>query len=1119
LAISNHDRVGKGLENLRRGIQPFVERELKAFYGNLWFMDGVEKTLGDRIGPEARIAGPEEERFSKLDALALLVIMWDNWSRELFQPKLGHTGRSYISELREVRNKWAHQQAFSTEDAYRALDTMQRLLEMVSAPEAEMVQASAREMMRQRFEEETRRELKKSAEIATETRTLSGLKPWREIATPHPDVAAGRYIKAEFMADLAAILSGDAEDEYLNPQEFFGRTYITEGLKYLIQLAIKRLSGQGGDPVVELQTNFGGGKTHSMISLYHLVGGEIDPKTIPGLDSVISESGTDKLPVANRAVLVGQKLNVAKGKTKPDGITTNTLWGEMAYQLGGAKGYALVAENDLTGTSPGSDTLKELFDSFSPALILIDEWVAYARQLYHVDGLPAGSFDANMTFAQALTEAAKRSPRTLVVASIPASDSEIGGEGGQAALERIRNTFGRVEAVWRPANAEESFSIVRRRLFEPMTDYASRDATCRAFADLYRQNRGEFPRDCSDSDYERKLKDCYPIHPELFDRLYQDWSTLERFQRTRGVLRLMAAVIHNLWERQDKSLLIMPGTLPLDSSDVRFEITRNLPDGWGPIIDADIDGPTSKPIAIDRENPNLGRYSACRRVARTVFIGSAPSVAAMKVRGLEKMRIKLGCVQPGEAPATFGDALQRMSEQLTYLFGNESRYWFDTHPSVNREARDRAEDLLRHPDEVELEIVSRLRSRQRPGYFSALHIAPASSSDVSDEMKTRLVVLGPRYPHSSKRGVPSSAIDQASKILNERGAGPRIYRNMLVFVAPDSDRLEELKDAVRQFLAWNSIERDKDILNLDTFQRRLVEDGRARSDEVVASRMNQTFIWLLVPMQEKPDEPAIEWDKSRINSSGKESLPDKVCNKLISDEHLIIKWSPARLKMELDRLLWKDHPHLSIRKLWEYLCTYLYLPRLSEEDVLLNAIVAGLHSKDYFAYADMIDEKGRYHGLIFGSGRSSADNDGQTVLVKPEIAQKQIDDEKKAREAGKVQSNADEGADGAISEGKKVPIPGEGLEDGPDVVHTPKPPKRMKRFFGSVELDPKRAGRDAGSIAEAVIQHLELERGANVKVTIEIMADLPEGADERTIRTVSENCKTLKFKQFSFEEE
>lgn len=1093
MAISNHERVGKGLEILRKGIQPFVERELKAFYGNLWFMDGVEKTLSNRIGAEAQAAGTEEERFARLDVQAMLVIIWENWSREVFQPKLGHTGRSYISELRDIRNRWAHQQAFSIDDAYRALDTMQRLLEMISAPEAAVVQASAREMMRQRFEEETKRELKKSTEIVTETRTPAGLKPWREIATPHPDVAKGRYRQAEFAADLAQVVSGEAEAEYRDPKEFFSRTFITDGLKHLLVLGIKRLSGLGGDPVVELQTNFGGGKTHSMIALYHLASGQLAPGEIQGFEQILHELGVQKLPVARRAVLVGTRLNPAKGQTKPDGLTTSTFWGEMAYQLGGSEGYALVAENDRTGISPGSETLKELFDRFGPALILIDEWVAFARQLYHVDGLPAGSFDANMTFAQALTEAAKRSSRTLVVASIPASDSEIGGEGGQAALERIRNIFGRIEAVWRPANAEESFSIVRRRLFETITDYVARDAICRAFADLYRQNRGEFPRDCADSDYERKLKDCYPIHPELFDRLYQDWSTLERFQRTRGVLRLMAAVIHDLWERQDRSLLIMPGTLPLDSSDVRFEITRNLPDGWGPIIDADIDGPTSKPIAIDRDNPNLGRFSACRRVARTVFIGSAPSVAAMKVRGLEKMRIKLGCVQPGEVPATFGDALQRMSEQLTYLFGNESRYWFDTHPSVNREARDRADDLLRRPEEVELEIVNRLRSRQKPGQFAALHIAPASSADVSDEMEARLVVLGPGFPHSSKKGSPSPAIDQATKILNERGTGPRIYRNMLVFVAPDSERLQELKDAVRQFLAWNSIEKDKDTLNLDTFQRRLVEDGKKRSEEAVVSRMSQTFIWLLVPMQEKPDEPAITWIASRINSSDKESLPDKACKKLVSDEQLVTKWSPARLKMELDRLLWKNQPHLVIRKLWEYLCTYLYLPRLANEDVLLNAIVAGLHSKDYFAYADMIDEKGRYRGLIFGSGRNSADDDGQSVLVKPEIAQKQLNNELEPE-----------------------PKPKEGPKGGPVVEN---PPKRMRRFFGSVELDPKRVGRDAGSIAEAVIQHLELERRADVKVTIEITANIPEGAGEKTIRTVSENCKTLKFKQFSFEEE
>lgn len=1111
VAISNHERVGKGLEVLKKGIQPFVERELKAFFGNIWFLDGVEKTLGTRMGTEAQGSGTEEERFARLDVMALLVIIWENWSRDVFQPKLGHTGRSYISELREVRNRWAHQQAFSTEDAYRALDTMQRLLEMISSPDAAAIQASAREMMRQRFEEETKRELKRSAETVIETRTQVGLKPWREIATPHHDVAAGLYRQAEFAADLSQVCSGEAEDEYKDPKEFFSRTYITEGLKHIIVQALKRLSGQGGDPVVELQTNFGGGKTHSMIALYHLVSGKVKVGEIPGLEQVMQEVELDSLPTANRAVLVGTRLNPAKGQAKPDGVVTNTFWGEMAYQLGGAEGFAIVAENDRTGTSPGSETLKELFDRFGPALILIDEWIAFARQLYHVNGLPAGSFEANMTFAQVLTEAAKRSPKVLVVASIPASDSEIGGEGGIAALERIRNTFGRIETVWRPANAEESFSIVRRRLFDPITDYTAKDAVCRAFAEQYRQNKKEFPKECAEADYERRLKEAYPIHPELFDRLYKDWSTLERFQRTRGVLRLMAAVIHSLWERDDRSLLIMPSTLPLDSSDVRFEITRNLPDGWGPIIDSDIDGINSRPISLDRENPNLGRFSACRRVARTIFIGSAPSVAAMKVRGLEQESIKLGCVQPGETPATFGDALRRLTEELTYLFGPENRYWFDTRPSVIRLARDRAEQLRYQPEEVDHEILTRLRTKQKLGNFAAIHIAPSSSADVKDEQEARLVVLGPAHPHNSKKGATSPAKEQTERMLNERGTGPRLYRNMLIFVAPDVDRLEDLRQAARQLMAWRSIEQEKDTLNLDTLQRQQVKNGIDRSEETVLQRMGETYTWLLVPTQERPDDSTISWNITKINSDIKEPLPERVSKKLHSEEQLIIKWSPATLQMELDRLLWKDLPHIIIRKLWEYLCTYLYLPRLANEDVLLNAIVAGSHSIDYFGYADMVDDNGRYRGLVFGTGKSIVNNDGKSVLVKPEVAKRQLDEERAEREKHQQVVISDI-ATGTGSSSIEIKING-------DKKPIPPPPKKMRRFYGTISIDPKRASRDAGNIAESIIQYLNSEKDAQVEIVVEIKAHIPYGAQDNTMRTVSENCKVLKFKSFGFEEE
>jgi predicted AAA+ superfamily ATPase len=223
-----------------------------------------------------------------------------------------------------------------------------------------------------------------------------------------------------------------------------------------------------------------------------------------------------------------------------------------------------VQQADATSTNPG-DALKVLFNRYAPCLILIDEWVAYARQLHDSPDLAGGSFDTQFTFAQTLSESAKNAKDTLLVVSLPSSDIEIGGERGKEALVRLRNAIGRVESPWRPASAEESFEIVRRRLFQPLTNpelFVQRDAVVKAFMDLYRSQSQEFPSECKESDYERRLKAAYPIHPELFDRLYSDWSTLDKFQRTRGVLRLMARVIHTLWERNDRSLMICPPTSP-----------------------------------------------------------------------------------------------------------------------------------------------------------------------------------------------------------------------------------------------------------------------------------------------------------------------------------------------------------------------------------------------------------------------------------------------------------------------------------------------------------------------------------------------------------------------------
>ncbi len=1103
MAKTNHARIGEGLELLNDGLRPFVERELKAQYSDKW--TEVAQGIIDKKTRAKEI---------RWDTQALLTVMWDQWNT-VFRNTLGPAERSLVSELRDARNRWAHQNAFNGDDAYRALDSVERLLLAVSAgDQADKANAIKHELMRTRYDQQRRDEKKRMLPI--EGQPAANLRPWREIVVPHKDVASGRYQQAEFAADLWQVYQGEAVSEYQHPVEFFRRTFITGGLGQMLVNSLRRLTGAGGDPVVELQTNFGGGKTHSMLALWHLFSGT-KPGELAGVEQVLTEAEVKDIPAnVRRAVLVGTKISPGKPSKKPDGTVVHTLWGEIAWQLGGKDGYAMVRADDENATNPG-DTLKELFNKYSPCLILIDEWVAYARQLHEGSKLPAGTFDTQFTFAQALSESAKTAKNTLLVVSVPASDNEIGGQWGQQALARLKNAIGRVESSWRPASPDEGFEIVRRRLFEPITDsklFAQRDLVARTFVDMYGSQQSEYPSECREADYERRVKLAYPIHPELFDRLYSDWSTLDKFQRTRGVLRLMAAVIHALWERQDSNLLIMPANVPIDDSNVRFELTRYLEDQWDAVISKDVDGEQSLPLHVDRENPGtLGRYSACRRVSRTIYMGSAPIQKAAN-RGIDERHVKLGCVQPGEAVATFGDALRRLTDRATYLYVDGARYWYSTQPTVTRLAEDRANQL--HEHEVIDEVVKRLRKEAGyRGEFSKVH-ACVTSGDVVDDREARLVILGPEFPHT-KNQTGSLARQEAQAIQDMRGSSPRNFRNALVFLAADGTRLKELLQAVRQYMAWTSIWNEREQLNLDNFQTKQAETKCRNADETVKARIPEAYQWLLVPSQPDPKAPP-EWIE--IRQQGQESLARRASKKLSNEELLLTQLGGTRLRLELDRVpLWRGD-HVSVKQLVDDFATYLYLPRLQGPDVLIAAIRDGLSrltwQSDSFAYAESWDEKApRYVGLQAGTSvRVIAD--GRSLLVKAEVAKPQLD-----AEAAAVTKPIGPGGQ-PDSAGVTSPTTGTAGNAGTGDTSgdgSPEPPKRVyRRFHGSIRLDSLRAGRDASRIADEVIQHLAKLVGAEVEVTLEIQATLPDGATDKTVRDVTENCRTLRFESFGFEE-
>ena len=599
----------------------------------------------------------------------------------------------------------------------------------------------------------------------------------------------------------------------------------------------------------------------------------------------------------------------------------------------------------------------------------------------------------------------------------------------------------------------------------------------------------------NDSDYEKRLKAAYPIHPEIFDRLYTDWSSLVKFQRTRGVLRLMAAVIHTLWEQGDRSSMILPASIPISDKRVQFELTRYLSDQWMPVIEKDVDGGNSLPLRIDGEITNLGKYSATRRIARAIYLGSAPIESAAN-KGIEDRRVKLGSVFPGESPAVFGDALRRLASRATYLYQDGQRYWYSTQPTVTKLAEDRAEQLKRDKEKINKELDDRLRSNLvKMGDFTRIHRLPTSSSEVPDNLEASLVVLA--IDHSYGKETDSQAEVASKQIFETRGTAPRLYRNSLVFLAADKSRVQDLEEAVCKFLAWESVVRESAELNLTEHQKTQATTQKQAADGVVQARLPEVYQWLIVPTQENP-QAAITWQVLRL--SGTDMLAERASKKLRSDELLVSSLAPTRLRMELDRVpLWRNGKDVKISQLIEDFGRYLYLPRLRNSEVLLAAIRNGLGlltwEKDSFAYADSLDdENNRYRGLRFGSIIPVTQHD-TGLLVKPDLAREQTERERKPETSDEVPEVGSTKGDTPTS--------------APSQTASAKGPSR---YHGTISLDPTRVGRDAGRVAEEVISHLAGLLGANVTVTIEIEADIPNGAPDHVVRTVTENGRTLKFK-------
>ena len=1081
-AVAARTRVDQALDAVRIGLGPYVAKHMNDRYGERW------------RGHASRARGGNAQ--SELDVQGLLKTLLENWGELFRHDEKMRKARSFISHALDARNAVAH---FSGElrarEALRYLDAMRELLAAVGAkPEVSTLETLYNEQRKANGIGRTTQ-----AELELEPPPPEKLRPWREVCEPHPDVLEARFSDAEFAANLALVDQGEGAEEYTDPGAFFRITYATEGLRRVLSSTIARLAGRGGEPVIGLQTNFGGGKTHTMLALYHL-GGAVEagyrPEELQGLQPLFDAAGVDTLGPVRRAVFVGTHKGAAEAMHAEGDREIRTPWGYLAFRLGGWNAVETIVESERAGTNPGSERLMPILRDAAPCLILMDEVVAFARQLRGLQ------YDAFHAFVQSLTEAAAAVPGAVVVGSLPESGTEVGDEQGHDALRRLEKIFGRVQSAWMPASGIETFEIVRRRLFQPLDEAGerARDETIQAFRRLYRENRADFPAEVREAAYEDEMRRAYPLHPELLRRFSGDWSVLDKFQRTRGILKIMANAVYALWSNQSRTALITPALLPFYDQKVRTALVEPLDRAYGAILQSEVDGDQSLPARIEARRQRFGRTRAATLAARAVFFGTAPHAGAAR-GGMTGTELRLACAQPGDQIAIFGEALQELSSSSAHLYRDADRFWFSPQPTLRKLAADRARDV--NDEQADTRIIELLREEKRGSAgFARVHAVPDNATDVDDRRATALVILPPSATHDANGDTAKQAVTYARQTMERKGSGQRQFRNALVFVAPDASKIEAARENARRERAWRSIVDDADLRQtLTQAQTSEAEREARRSRDALQQSVRTAWVQVLHPgpPNESTDGSGVGagyvLNTTRlVNRAGAKTITETVWEKVSKDGTVFDQIGPQNLARSLEPIWPAERNHLPIATIREWVASYVYMPRLRDEATLDGAVQRLVEDMAFeYAFASAFDEGTETYSDVVDGTLTIPGNFGDGLLVrrsaipapKPEPQVKPTDE--------------------------TVPAPVTPPTVDPNGRPTqPAEKPRPKRFFAHVDVDADRAGLEVARIMDGLLVELTRENGSTVCVSIEIEGKALEGGyPPDVVDTVKANARDL----------
>ena len=876
--------------------------------------------------------------------------------------------------------------------------------------------------------------------------SIMSMKPWVQVVVPHKDIREGRLDEAVFAASLGDVVQDKGPIDYRDPETFFRKTYFTAGLKNLIGTVLSGLSGKGrGGIVIQLQTPFGGGKTHALLSLYHIFKNSDKIIHLDMIKRILEENKIDRIPETKVVVFVGEYADPLKGKT---------LWGEIAHQL---ESYELIKEYDEKRVSPSKDIIVEILSKNKPVLILMDELLQYVVRAMGVkvgEGTLKGQVVA---FLKALTEAVTITDNCALIATLPSSVTEGFEEPEKAEriLSELQKIFGRVEKIYTPVEGEEIYEIIRKRLFEDLGDIRAHRIVAEEYFNLYQKLGEDIPPECREIDYRERILRAYPFHPETIDILFERWGTIPTFQRTRGVLRLLAEVVADLYKREFPAPLIQPAHINLANPTIRREFVKHIGNEFEGVIASDIDGPNAKAPRIDREmGTEYARFKVATGLATSIFLYS---FSGGERKGVTIQRLRLAVLREGIPPAIIGDAIRRLEDELWFLHFEKNLYYFSNVAGLNRVIIDK-EEAVKEDDIIE---EARKRIERIAGKDFDVFIWPNSNSDIPDNRKLKLVVLS----HHFMAKDPSTQ-KFITDVINNYSAGFRTYKNTLIFLIIDPNEYDGFKRIIRSYLALSAIRADKETM------KRLTEDDRKRVEQKLKDIDSSIPIKILSLYRyvAKASEDGFKIFDLGIPTVGERlSLTARIKEYLKDREILLEKISP---KVLFDKTFSKEDERKTIAEVWEAFLKFPELPMLESIQVLKNAVAQGIQSG---IFGLLIDNKVHYMETISPNIITE-----EALIIRKEIAQKMKEE---------------------IGE---VPIRVEAPTVTPEVIPTQVTPERIvrkptpERIVRKIVLRAEIPWDRVSDIVRGVFVPLNQE-GAQVSLEVKIEAESQKGISRDTL--------------------